>query len=169
MTKKPQSWQTYEEVAAYLLNLFAQDFGVDVVREKQTALGKETGVTWRIDAKGIGKDQNIFLIVECRQHTTSKPNQESLAALAYRIRDTGAVGGIIVSPFGIQKGAKKVAKANNIVSVELSAESTTSEYIFRFLDQIRAGVRLHGRATLTARGEAIVLRSDGTIEKPIEI
>src|SRR5262250_1546186 len=40
-----------------------------------------------------------------------------LGGIAYRIRDSGAEGGIVVSPLGLQEGAAKVAKKENIVSV----------------------------------------------------
>ena len=37
--------------------------------------------------------------------------------MAYRISDTGAEGGIIVSPLGVQEGGKKIAETENIVTV----------------------------------------------------
>lgn len=57
-----------------------------------------------------------------------------------KILNTGAQGGIIVSPLGLQTGAKKVAEASNIESVILDAESTTTEYIMNFLNRIFIGL-----------------------------
>jgi hypothetical protein len=42
--------------------------------------------------------------------------------LAYRIIDTGADGGILVSPLGLQEGAERVAAAENIISVRLNED-----------------------------------------------
>lgn len=63
-------WQSYKEVASYLLNLFAEEFGLDAVEGKQTVIGLRSGTNWEIDAKGFCQDGSAFLIVECRRHTT---------------------------------------------------------------------------------------------------
>ena len=137
MTKK---WQTYEEVATYLLNKFATEFGLDRVEGKQKVKGKRSGTTWTIDAKGTKEGNEGFVIVECRRHTTSKHSQEKVGGLAYRIIDTGAEGGIIVTPIGLQKGAEKVANAENVVHVRLDENSTKYKYVLGFLNKIMLGV-----------------------------
>jgi len=58
----------------------------------------------------------------------------------YRIHDTGAKGGIIVSPLGVQEGARKIAEAENVVSVRLGENSTTKEYVLAFLNKVFIGV-----------------------------
>lgn len=73
-----------------------------------------------------------FIIIECRMYTTSKLKQEDVGALAYRIIDTGAAGGIVVSPLGLQEGAAKVAAAENIQTVYMDEDSTTTDYFLRF-------------------------------------
>jgi hypothetical protein len=133
-------WESYEEVAAYLLDQFATEFGLDHVEGKQEILGQRSGTTWEIDAKGVRQDNTGFVIVECRRYTGSRQSQEKVGALAYRIIDTGAAGGIIVSPLGVQDGAEKVATAENIVSVQLDQNSTRHEYILRFLNKIMVGL-----------------------------
>src|ERR1700675_4241463 len=90
-------WKRYEEVARDLLNRFAQEFGLKFVEGKQRIQGLRSGTAWEIDAKGVAGGEEGFFIVECRRYTTSKQNQEKVSALAYRISDTGAVGGILVS------------------------------------------------------------------------
>lgn len=60
------------------------------------------------------------MIIECRCHTGAALNQESVVALAYRTNDTGASGGNIVSPFGLQAGEKKVAAGSQIVEIKLA-------------------------------------------------
>jgi hypothetical protein len=134
-------WETYEQVAAYLLNQFASEFGLERVEGKQEVDGQRSGTTWRIDAKGFRKGDTGFVIVECRRFTTSRQNQERVGALAYRILDSGAEGGIIVSPLGLQEGAERVAAAENIVSVQFNENSTRHEYILSFLNKIMIGVQ----------------------------
>jgi hypothetical protein len=80
------------------------------------------------------------VIVECRRRTTSKLAQGSVGELAYRIIDTGASGGILVTSLGLQSGAKKVAGHSNIQHVILDPNSTTTEYVLRFLNRTFIGV-----------------------------
>lgn len=150
-----QAWQSYEEVAAYLLNCFANEFGLDRVEGKQNIQGQRSGTTWAIDAKGVREGNESFFIVECRRYTTSKQNQEKLGGLAYRIIDTGAVGGIIVSPLGIQEGAAKIAVAENIISIQLDANSTPTEFGLQFLKKIFIGVEIRAALSVSFSGEPV--------------
>ncbi len=154
MTKK---WKTYEEVATYLLNEFAAKFGLEKVEGKQAVNGHRSKTKWTIDAKGVKQGDEGFLIVECRRYTTSKQNQGKLAELAYRIMDTQADGGIIVSPLGVQKGAAKIAAAENIIEVQLNEDSTTNEYILRFLDNIMVGCA--GELTFSGSVKAVLIKN----------
>ncbi len=137
------SWKTYEEVARYLLWQFGEHFGLEDVEGKQKVKGIRSGTDWEIDAKGrkIGTNE-MFVIVECRRHTVSGQKQEHLAGLAYRIVDSGATGGIIVSPLPLQEGAKKVAQAEGIVEVTLNKDCSTTNYIMQFLNEVMVGVGL---------------------------
>ena len=126
-----KQWESYEEVALYLLNQFADTFNLGAVEGKQLVPGK-SGTNWEIDAKGIKEGEGGFVIIECRRYTSSRLNQESLGGLAYRIQDTGAGGGIIVTPLPLQKGAEIVARHEGIKHIILSQESTTSEYVLQF-------------------------------------
>lgn len=135
-------WKSYEEIAAYLLNQLAKELGLSHVEGKQTIEGQRSGTRWTIDAKGVGKGNEGFIIVECRRYTKSKQNQEKIAALAYRIQDTGAQGGILVSPMGLQTGAEKVAQAESIISVELDVNCTPEEFSMRFLNKVMVGIRV---------------------------
>lgn len=133
-----RKWETYEEVSVYLLNQFATEFGLSNVEGKQLVPGN-SGTRWEIDAKGFLIDEEGFVIVECRRYNNSKQNQEKLAGLAYRIIDTGASGGIIVSPLGLQAGAELVAKAGNIVSITLDKDSTSEDFLMKFLNKVFIG------------------------------
>ena len=128
-------WQSYEEVAAYLLDQFASHFGLDHVEGKQSVHGTRSNTQWEIDAKGVKTDDGGFMIVECRRYTTSKQKQENIGALAYRIIDTNAAGAIVVSPLGFQSGAEKIAAAENIFDVRLRPDSTTTDFTINFLNK----------------------------------
>jgi hypothetical protein len=156
MTEK--KWETYEQVAQYLLDEFCNTFGLDRVEGKQDLLGVRSGTNWVIDAKGIRQGGTGFWIVECRRYTTAKLAQEDVGAIAYRISDTGADGGIIVSPLDLQEGAKKVANAENLIHVTLDPESTTQEYVMRVLNKIFVG--RHDTLTVTDSITATVYDKD---------
>ena len=126
--------------------------------------GKRSGIAWEIDAKGIGENDEIFFIVECRRYTTSRQSQEKVGSLAYRILDTGAKGGIVVSPLGMQEGASKIAQAETIYNVILDADSTTTEYILRFLEKTRYGKKLEGRLPYKGTLHAMLIHKDGSVE-----
>lgn len=132
-------WRTYEDVARYLLNKFATEFDVDRFEVKQSIRGNRSGTNWEIEAKGFKDSDATFIIVECRRYTKEKQNQEKIGALAYRILDTGASGGIIVSPLGLQEGAKKIADAEKIEIVKLNPDANRLEYFMEFLNTIAVG------------------------------
>jgi len=134
-------WESYEEVATYLLDQFAVEFELERVEPKQSVMGQRSGTKWEIDAVGFRQGGVGFVLVECRRYTTSRQTQEQIAALAYRIADTGAEGGIIVSPLGLQEGAARVAAAENVVNVKLDENSSRHEYVLGFLDKVMMGVR----------------------------
>ncbi|MEQ8786594.1 MAG: hypothetical protein RIC55_09860 [Pirellulaceae bacterium] len=148
-----KEWKTYEDVATYLLDRFAAEFGLDRVEGKQRLPGGST--TWEIDAKGVYAGDEAFVLVECRRHTTARLDQESLAAFAYRVSKTGATGGIVVSPLGLQAGAQRIADAENVVSVKLTPTSTPKQFAIEFFGQLRHGGYGNGRtaaATCSGRG-----------------
>lgn len=149
-------WNTYEEVATYLLSQCACELGLSKVEGKQIVSGLRSQTEWEIDAKGVSEGNEGFVIIECRRYTTSKQNQEKIASLAYKILETGARGGIIVSPLGLQEGAQKVARAERIVSVQLSPDSTPHEFAMRFLNKIFVGIQ--ARAFLHAEFSAELIR-----------
>ena len=135
------AWQTYEEVAAYLLDLFKNEFGLDEIEGKQKIKGKAC-TEWEIDAKGVINDGEGFIVVECKRLTTSKVPQDVLGSLAYTIKDLGADGGIIVTPNDIQKGAKKIAEHEEIIQVTLTPNSTPKDFDIGFFGKFKGGRRL---------------------------
>jgi len=150
------TWRNYEEVAAYLLGQLATYFGLGTVERKQLVAGR-SGANWEIDAKGVRENDQGFVVIECRRHTTQGLSQEQLAAVAYRIQDTGAAGGIVVSPLPLQFGAKKIAASAGIHEVHLSAQSSTTEYVLQFLSRIFIGVS--DRAIMRDYVDATIIRA----------
>jgi hypothetical protein len=134
-------WKSYEEVAAYLLEQNAHEFGLNRVEGKQKIHYSTSGTPYEIDAKGIREGNEGFVIIECKRYPTSKVNQGKLCELAFHIIDTGAVGGIIVSPLGIQKGAAKIAASKKILNVQLDANCTPTEFTMKFLKKLMIGIR----------------------------
>lgn len=141
MKKSDKRWRDYEQVSAYLLNSLSKELGLTKVEGKQKLAG-ESGTEWEIDAKGIRDRDGGIVIIECRRYTTSKQSQGKMAEFAWRITDTGAKSGIIVSQLGLQKGAKLVAQAGNITSVIIDANSTPKNFAVEFLNKLFLGTTI---------------------------
>lgn len=156
--------ETYEDVAVYILGQIASHLGLDLqrVEGKQHVYGSLTTTDWEIDGRGVKVDGEGFIIVECRKYTKARQKQEQVAALAFRIIDTGASGAIYVSPLGFQEGARKVAAATGIHEVKLGPDSTRTDYVLRFLNKVFVGVS--DTAAVTDHVSITVMRADGTRE-----
>ena len=103
-----------------------------------------------------------FVIIECRRYTRRGVPQEQMGGLAYRIRDTGAAAGIIVSPLPLQSGARLIAKNEGIHEVQLSAESTTSDFVLRFLERTFHGVSVKLTGGSHVQVGTTVIRAGGS-------
>jgi len=57
------------------------------------------------------------------------------------IWDSGAAGGLVVSPLDLQAGAKLVAAYEGIIEIQMAPVSTTTDYMVKFLDHILPDVR----------------------------
>lgn len=150
-TEKPETWESYEDVARYLLEQLSDMLGLDLerVEGKQKLVGK-SGMEWEIEGKGVKTDDGGVVVVECRRYTTSKVKAEAIGALAYRVSDLGASGGIVVTPIGVQRGGQLIAEAEGIQIVHLDADSSlTTGYLLRFLNRIVVGP---GAAKLEIKG-----------------
>jgi len=163
MSATRKIWESYEDVATFLLNQIAEEFGLERFEGKQMVTGKRSGSRWEIDAKGVSKNSEIFLIVECRRHTSSRQNQERIGGLAYGIIDSDAKGGIVVSPLGLQEGATRIAQAENIYNVILDENSSNTEFVLKFLDKVRVGKHLHSSIEPTGTLSAKLIRKGGTV------
>jgi hypothetical protein len=129
----------------------AASFGLERVEQKQLVNGSRSGRAWEIDAKGVRLENGAIVLIECRRHLTRGTTAEAMASLAYRIIDTGADGGILVSVLEPQVGAKLVADSENILHVRLSPESTLDAFVLQFLNRTILGV---APAAITISGYA---------------
>lgn len=157
-----KQWKNYEEVATYLLNKFASHFGVGRVEGKQLVPGI-SGTEWEIDAKGCSNDEGHFIIVECKRYTKNGVSQAIAAGLAWIIQDSGASGGIIVTPIGLQEGAKKVAAKAGIHEVLLKQDATTTDYVLEFLNQVCLGFSNAVNVSIAEKLTITVKDKDGNI------
>jgi hypothetical protein len=150
-------WQVYEGAAQSVLQQLGSAIGIAAVEGKQTLDGK-SGTQWEVDAKALQEHGENFLVVEVRRYTTSSLKQEDVAALAFRIGDVGAAGGVVVSPLPLQRGAELVAKSAGIEHVRLSADSTCTEYLAEYMGRRFVGASVVESVTLTDSADAVVLR-----------
>lgn len=157
-----KEWKAYEEIGTFLLNEMAKHFNLKKVEGKQKLVGEKSDLKWEIDAKGIIKDSKAFFVIEFRRYTTKRISQGDVAKLRGTIEDLNAEGGILVSPLGFQKGAKKYAKSYGIIEVKMDENSTNLDYILKFLNEIKVG--RSGKLNIKGSLSAKKIRSNGTIE-----
>jgi hypothetical protein len=159
----PAAWSIYEGAACKVLADLRQVLGISAVEGKQSLEGV-SGTSWEIDAKAWCEGSDGFLIVEVRRLTTAGLKQEDVAAIAYRIRDVGGSGGVIVSPLPMQKGARLVAASADISHIRLSPESTTETYLAEFMGRRFIGVSASDSMQFTDSCDAQVVHgaSNGT-------
>jgi hypothetical protein len=148
--EKPTTWETNEDVVRFLLGKLgdALGLGLESVEGQQTLVGA-SGAKWEIDAKGVKADGDAIVVIECRRYPKDSLKQSAVAALAWTISDLNASGGIVVTPIGVQQGGQLVfATAAGIQVVQLDADSTTENYMLKFLGDVFVGPA-GARLTLT--------------------
>jgi predicted helicase len=137
MLENQPDWLKYENYTVNILNdkilrkYISDCFKLSSfkVHPKAKLPGKTT--SWEIDACGYDENGNLVLI-ECKYYSSARVAQNTLAAFAYIIKDTGAYRGIFVTTLGLQVGAKKVAEAEGIELIELAYNSTDENFYIRF-------------------------------------
>jgi hypothetical protein len=161
--RRAKAWETYEQAAAHMLEQLSQRVGIKEVQGKRQIRGLVTGTDWEIDAQATRVSDGALVLIECRRKTTSRLNQEALAAIAYRIRDSGAGGAITVSPFPLQKGADLVAKAEGIQHVILHPDSTPDSWAAELAGVLQLGFTDRVSASISETLH-IVVRNEKTGE-----
>lgn len=154
----PSASEAYELVARQVLADLKKPLNISTVEEKQSLTGL-SGTEWEIDAKAWIEDGSGFLVVEARRYTKSRLKQEHVAAIAYRIQDTGAKGGIIVSPLPLQRGAELVARATGIEHIRIDPESTIESYLAEYLSKRYFGLKSSNLVQMRFTMEAEVIKA----------
>ena len=124
-----KSWKSYEDVTRQLLKDVREHLGLEKIEGKQKVKGQITGTEWEIEAVAYEVGTGKMVLVECKKRSTAKIPQETIGGFAYRIQDTGAEGGILVTTLGLQEEAQKVARAAKITEVRLDPNATSESYI----------------------------------------
>jgi len=158
-----KQWRKYEEVAQFLLDKFADQLGLERVEAKQKIIGLISGRKIEIDGKGVRQGNGGIVVVECKKFK-DRVEAEKLEALAFRIQDAGADGGIIVTPIDLQAGAKKIAESQDIITVRMPQDSTIENYVFKLFSQVFAGVT--HTLNVHTRADAVVDRAPPDGEAP---
>jgi len=127
----------------------------DPVQPEWLIEGHRSGTKYEIDAKGTTEGGEAFLIVECKRYGGRRVDQGKVSDLAYRILDTRADGAILVSPMGFQAGAKKIADAENIISVQLNQDATPTDFVMQFFYKIRVGIKMSAKSSVVAKSSAM--------------
>ena len=132
-----EEWERYEHTARLVLERVKEHFGLSAIEGPQTVHGRYTN--WKVDAKGIEKDSNGIILVECRLRGR-RQTQEDVAGLALRIIETEAKGAILVTPVPLQRGASALATGRLIRHIILDRNSTPTDFALRFLKHLFLGV-----------------------------
>jgi hypothetical protein len=148
---KESDW--YEQVTRTILHACREQLGYKEVRPKGRIPG-ESGTQWEIDATCYLLENDGMILVECRRHTTKPIDQEQVGGLVFRIIDTGAKGGLLVTPLGYQEGATLVAKARKVTLATLNADATEREYVLKVAERLFA--RIEGKGGLVVGSSATV-------------
>jgi len=156
-----KKWETYEEVTKQLLSDVRDYLGLSRVEEKQKVRGlSET--EWEVDVLAYNVDGGKLVLVECKHRSKAVIPQDSLAGFAYKIKDTNADHGIIVTTIGLQEGADKIAKAEKITVIKLDYNSTSDNYIAQIANQIF--VKRTDNVRLVESFKAELYDSNGTLK-----
>lgn len=130
-------WLRYEDVTRQLLLDIKNFLGLNKVESKQKVQGN-SGTEWEVDVVAYDNNTDKIILVECKHRSNSNLSQTLLGGFAYTIKDTNAQRGIIVTTIGLQEGAEKVAKYENITPIRLTIDVTNNseDYIARLSNQI---------------------------------
>lgn len=139
--KNKYEWQTYEEAARQLLIDVKEYLGINKVEGKKKIKGQNSGTKWEVDVTPYNAKEGKIILVECKHYLKHAINQDTMAGFAYKIEDTGAAGGIIITTLGLQEGAQKIADAEKILTIKLDYNSTSDNYIAQI------GKKIFGKVT----------------------
>lgn len=127
MSRK-QTWEKYEDVVRQVIDDIKSYLGLSIVNPDKKAFSKKDGGMCEIDVSAYDMGDGKLVLVECRNKNKPLP-QEEVHGFAYRIQQTNAKRGIIVTTIGFQEGARIAANGARIGLVRLEPNSTPDNYI----------------------------------------
>ena len=134
MSEKKE-WERYEDVARQLIDDIKFHLGLSLVNEDKRKFKKNDGGECEVDVSAYDMSDEKLVLVECRKKKESL-SQEEVHGFAYRIQQTNAKRGIIVTTIGLQQGARIAADGAKITLIRLDGNSTKEEYIAKITQQI---------------------------------
>lgn len=133
--QKKHKWESYEDVARQLIDDIKEQLGLCRVNEGKFLFPKSDGGECEIDVSAYDISNEKLVLVECKRKKR-RLSPEEIHGFAYRIQQTNAKRGIIVTTIGLQKGARIAADAAKITLIILNGESTIDEYIARITQKL---------------------------------
>jgi hypothetical protein len=135
-----EPWRKYEDAVRSIIAQHRDLLGLDSVELSPVKLEGKSGNTWNIEIIGYTAGQRKLVLVEVRRKTTRNIEPEEVGGFAYRIEDTGAEKGYMVTPLdrGLSIGAAKIAGYEEIGHINVSVEATPEDYIIQHMNSMFA-------------------------------
>ncbi len=159
-------WKNFEDVFRAILAMHMDFFELEEVEPTSKPIpGIARKVKpWAIDVVGYRKGTNRLVLFEVKRRGRNV-EPEQAAGFAYRILDTEAEAGYIVTTMdrNLSSGAKEIANYEKIGHIQLQKDSTPDDYVMRIADNMFVGIT--DAVKVSERVEAIVERRDGSTER----
>jgi hypothetical protein len=151
----------YEKVVRDFLA--AQTVGGFTAHHDKHYLGKATGHSHQVDVslEGSIAGARFIILVECKLYRR-RVGLEKVMALAFRLWDTGANKGIVVSASGFQRGSFKIASAMGMSLVVCRNQLLTFELQRSYEEPVSRFLMVSGKSDMPI--EYATLVSDGSCE-----
>jgi hypothetical protein len=133
----------FEQTVRNILEQCRDALGYSRVDPKGKLPGR-SGTEWEIDSTAYLATSGDMVLVECRWRSKKRIDQEQIGGLVFRVQDTGAVAGLMVTSIGLQKGAELVAQANQIGIAKINPDATDRDYVLDIAGRLFHGIEAKG-------------------------
>lgn len=159
-------WKNFEDVFRAILAMHMNFFELEKVEptSKPVPGHARKFKPWAIDVVGYRKGTKRLVLFEVKRRGRNV-EPEQAAGFAYRILDTEAEAGYIVTTMGrdLSSGAKEIADYEKIGHIQVEKDSTPDDYTMKIADNMFVGVT--DTVKVSEHIEAIVERRDGSTER----
>jgi len=124
-----ENWRNYEDAARKIigkLNSMKDELRIEKITDKQKIKGK-SGEEWEMEIMASDSESGKPILLECKCWAKPIP-RDVIVSLAYKIKDVGGDRAFIITPIGLQSGAKKLAGVEQIETILLTKDSTSSNF-----------------------------------------